>query len=257
MTEPTLEKALAGIEADLDGALSAAAALTRDLRKARAASATGSVRDLERTLESAVHLAGALVDTVRTLRSGWRFDVRAHLESGGYAAELVEAGRARGLPLVEQDGRLVSYPSLLRVLAADLAIEIDRKRDRRLRPSILVEQLRARQARPVRFRPEHFLEALQRAYRLVLAERGKATGSVVPLGEVYGVLTLLPGQSREYSKPEFVRDVYLLDRSGIDQTRDGSTVSFPAATGTKGSGVLIAVTAEGATKPYYGIAFRP
>lgn len=254
--ENGLEAALERTEAEADSALRAAASVVRELKKAKTSARGGTLKELQRSLDASEELAGTLVDSVRSLRSGWRFDEREHLESGAYLRELVEVARARGLSLLEQDGRLVSYPSLLRVLPADAAIEIDRKRDRRLRPSFVAEHLRALRARPVRFRAEQFLESLYRAYQLALADRGKAPGSVVPLTGIYAIFTMLPGQSKEYSRPEFVRDVYLLDRSLVDRTRDGAVVSFPAATGTKGSGALVAVTQDGSTRAYYGVSFQ-
>ena len=82
------------------------------------------------------------------------------------------------------------------------------------------------------------------------------TGPVERLARVYELLTLLPGQSREYSSHEFARDIYLLDRSGITQTRDGYVVTFPASTATKSaSGVITAITESGQERRYWGIAF--
>jgi hypothetical protein len=73
---------------------------------------------------------------------------------------------------------------------------------------------------------------------------------------VYELLTLLPGQAREYSGHEFARDIYLLDRSGLTETRDGFVVSFPASTGTKSAGGRItAITENGQERRYWGIAF--
>ena len=45
------------------------------------------------------------------------FDDRAYLESGAFVQELLAAGRTRGVHLDELDGQVVSYPSLVRVLA--------------------------------------------------------------------------------------------------------------------------------------------
>jgi hypothetical protein len=108
--------------------------------------------------------------------------------------------------------------------------------------------------RPPRFAPERFLETLLRAYRLVLAEKGKTEGSVAKVVDVHRVLTLLPPVS--YTKQEFARDLHLLDDSGVTQTKGGLRLSFAAATGTKGASFLAAVTRSGELKPYYGIAFR-
>lgn len=251
-----LEAALGATESDAESASRAAAAVAREIKRARAAAAHGSIRDLEKALLAAGQLAEALRDSVRALREGWSFDERAYLESGAYTAELVELAGERGVRLFEQDERLLTYPSVVRVLPGEAALEIDRKRERRIRPSVVAEHLKARQQSQPRFKAEAFLESLARGYRLALAEQGRPAGATVRLLDVYQILTVLPGQRQEYSKQEFARDVYLLDQSEAKATKDGLRVSFPAATGTKAAGTLSTVTRAGELKVYYGIAFR-
>lgn len=251
-----LEGALARTEADTDAALKSATALASQLKRAKKAASVGSLLDLERALEGVDELAGTVRDSVRTVRAGWRcFDARTYLESGEFTRELLEAAETAGVRVVEQgDHRLVSYPSLVRVLPADAAIEIDRRRHRAIRPSVVVETLRRAQTQPPRFRPAPLLETLLCAYRLALAENGKEKGSLARVVDLYCILTLLP--TTAYTKQEFARDLYLLDQSGETRTRDGLTLTFHAATGTKGGSFLTAVTSSGDVKPYYAIAFR-
>ncbi len=103
------------------------------------------------------------------------------------------------------------------------------------------------------------MEALFRAYRALVGRHGSTAlqrGPVERLVQVYELLTLLPGQSREYSRQEFARDIYLLDRSGVTTTRDSFVVSFPASTGTRSaSGVITAITETGQERRYWGIVF--
>lgn len=253
-----LESALSRTETDADSALRADVALHRELKRARSAAAQGAIRDLQKSISAAEQFAGALHQAVRALLASWSFDEREYLESGAYTAELLDVAKDLGVKLFEQDEQVLSYPSLVRMLASDAAVEIDRKREKRIRPSVLAELLRVRQQKPPRFKPEPFLEALLRAYRLALPEKkGRAMGSTVALLEIYQILTLFPGQAKEYSKQEFARDLYLLDQSDARRTRDGFRVSFPSATGTKARGTLSTVTRAGELKTYYGLAFRP
>ena len=141
---------------------------------------------------------------------------------GAYTRELLETAARVRVAMFEQDERLYCYPSLVQVLPAERMLLIDRARERRLRPSIVVEHLRTLQERSPRFRPEAFLETLFKAYRALAQRHGSAAlerGPVERLAEVYELLTLLPGQSREYSRQEFARDLYLLDRSGVVRSR--------------------------------------
>ena len=59
--------------------------------------------------------------------------------------------------------------SLVRVLPGDAALDIDRRRERRLRPSVVVASLAAAQARPSKGKPEALLESLVAAYELLAA----------------------------------------------------------------------------------------
>jgi hypothetical protein len=144
---------------------------------------------------------------------------------------------------------------------AERSVFIDRARERRIRPSVLIEHLRDVQRRPPRFRPEAFLESLFQAYSYLVEKHGPNPldgGHAEPLLRVYELLTLQPGAAREYSRQEFARDIYLLDRGGLTTTRRGFIVSFPASTGARSAGGSVRVVTEtGQEKVYYGIAFSP
>jgi hypothetical protein len=253
-----LEAALLQTEADADASLRTATAATRSLKRLRAVVHDGNLREMRAALVAAEQSVEALRQQVERTVNAWQLDEASYFNSGAYTAELLATAERMQLSIYEQDDRMYCYPSLLRVLASERTLLIDRARERRLRPSIVIEHLRTLQGRPPRFRPESFLEALFKAYR-ALAQRQNSkveASSVERLARVYELLTLLPGQSREYSSHEFARDIYLLDRSGITETRDGYVVSFPASTGTKSSGgVITAITESGQERRYWGIAF--
>lgn len=253
-----LEAALAQAESDLESALRAGTTLTRELKRARHAAAQGNVRDLRRALQAAVGLAEELSAQVSASNSDYDVDEGELLASGAYAKELLTAAAERGVSIFEEDERLLCYPSIVRILAGDLALEVDRRRVRNLRPSVVVDQLsRAQQAGP-RFRPEPFLASLLSAYDLVVAKQGKSPGAVVRLLDVYGVLTLLPGQARDYTKPEFARDLYLLDQTGVTAVgSSGRRLRWAASSGTRQAGVLSTVAKSGQQQRYWGIAFEP
>jgi hypothetical protein len=258
MTPATgLEAALERVEADLESASRAVASLARELKRARTAVSAGQVRDLRRALDTATALAAEVADQVRAAARGYDIDEAELLASGAYAKELLAVAAEKGLAVFEEDDRLLCYPSIVRVLPSDLALEIDRRKARGLRPSVVAEQLRQAQQAGPRFKAEPFLSSLLAAYDLVVARQGKTGGAVVRVLDVYGVLTLLPGQSRDYTKPEFARDLYLLDQSGV--TTIGSPprrLRWAASTGTRQSGVLTTVAKSGQQQRYWGIAFE-
>jgi hypothetical protein len=214
------------------------------------------VRDLRKAIASAQSSLAALSDRVTALAESFDLDEQAQLASGAYTAELLAMARARGLAIVEEEDRLLCYPSLLRVLPADAAVEIDRVRERRIRPSVLVEALAATQERAPRFKVEAFLDSLRAGYELVVASEQKKPDAVVRLVDVWSVLTMLPGQRGQYSKQEFARDLYLLDQSRVTRTaRSSRELRWSASTGTKGSGVLVTVARGGQRQYYWGVSF--
>lgn len=253
----TLEGELAGAQQRAEAALTEAAALVRELKRVRGAAAQGQVRDLRKSLQSAESTSARLATTVAALAAAYDIDESEHLASGGYLKELLETAADRDVAMFEEDDRVLCYPSILRILPGEAAVLVDKRRERRLRPSVLVEVLRAAQDRGPRFKPEPFLESLRAAYDLLLARHGKPAGAVVRLVDVLAVLTLLPGQSREYTQPEFARDLYLLDHARLTTTKDGRRLRFAASSGTRGAGTLTTVARTGQQQRYWGVAFEP
>lgn len=249
-----LEAALAATEARVEAAQREAVRVNRDLKTARSAVAGGQVRDLRRVLAAAVEAAESLAAAVKEAEASYSFDETDHLASGAYARELLDAAAAAGLVMVEDDDRLLCYPSLVRVLSGDAALDIDRRRERRLRPGVVVGVLAAAQARPPKGKSAALLESLAAAYEL-LAERQDRPDPVLRLDALWQVLTMLPGAARDYSKPEFARDLYLLDQSGTVTTRSGRTLRFHASSGTRGAGVLTTVAKTGQQQRYWGVSF--
>lgn len=253
----TLEGALARAETAVEAAGRSAAALAKELKRARSAAASGQVRELRRALDAAAGLGRELELAVAGARAGYDVDETELLDSGAYAKELLATASEAGVAMFEEDDRLLCYPSIVRVLPGDLALEIDRRRVRGLRPSVVVAQLERGQNAAPRFKPAQFLASLLAAYDLELARQRKTSSAVVRLVDVYSVLTLLPGQSRDYTKPEFTRDLYLLDQSGVTEVGStGRKLRWAASTGTRLSGVLTTVARSGQQQRYWGVAFE-
>jgi hypothetical protein len=254
-SETTFEFVLSATQADAESALKSARGVTRELRKAKAAAATGQVRELRRALDAAVMLADELMTASQDLRRGFDFDEADYLASGEYSKELLALAGERGVSMYEEDERLLCYPSIVRVIPGDAVVEIDRRRERRLRPTVLLGLLAAVQQRPARFRADQFLESLAGGYDYVVARSGKKPDAVARLAEIWSCLTLLPGQGKEYTRPEFARDLYLLDQNGNHMTKDGRTLRWHASSGTRTTGVLTTVARTGQQQRYWGVSF--
>lgn len=254
-----LEKALAKTQADVEATLKTAGSVVNSLKKFRSNIQTGNLRDLKKTIDSAEQAIAALKQQFSNTKEGWDFDSENYVASRTFTEEILEMSKSLGVKMFEQDERLYCYPFLIRILPNDLAVQIDKQKERRLRPSILVGHIRTLQNKPVRFKPDAFLESLYLAYETLIKSRGKdqvGKGHVIKLLDIYNLLTLLPGQSKDYSRQEFARDIYLLDQSGKTATKNGLFVSFPASTGTRSAtGTIRVITQDGHDKPYYGISF--
>jgi hypothetical protein len=252
----TLEATLAATERAADSALRSAAAVTRELRHAVTDARTGQIRGLRKALASAQAATEALAEQARALHDGFDLDEQDYLGSGAYTKELLAAAEAKGVMMFEEEDRLLCYPSLLRLLPGEAAVEIDKVRERRVRPSVLVDRLARTQQRAPRFKAETFLDSLRAGYELLVSSEDKKPDGVVRLVDVWSVLTMLPGQRGQYSKQEFARDLYLLDQSGVTSTpRNPRELRWSASTGTKGAGVLVTVARSGQRQYYWGVSF--
>lgn len=260
------EQALAQTESDALDLQRAALAVVKASKQLVAASKTGDVAALEKALAETKRTTTALAVQQRNTQEGWYFDAIGHIRDGEYLDELKGAAEAQGLGLFEQEGRLFSYPVLLRIFSgsttADLAVTIDRKRTRSIRPSFLAGVLKRASTQTPKFKPDVFLKALYEAYRVAEAERGQRnmdarTGPMVELARLYELLTLFPGQQKDYGRQEFARDLYLLDQSAVKETNNHS-FRFAASTGTKGSASKLfqLVDREGRERVYYAISFE-
>jgi hypothetical protein len=254
--DQTIEAAFARAEAEADAAIKAATAVLSTLKRYRSAARQGKIRDIRVAGEAARQGIDSLDAQVADLAESWSFDDEGYLQNGGYVAELIGRAEREGLRIAELDGRLYCYPSLIRVLPGERALSIDKAKERRLRPSVLVEHLKEIQKRPPRFRPGEFLESLYSAYKVAIKQQNRSDNAVVPLGELYDLLTMLPGQSREYAKAEFARDIYLLDQSRQTAAKDGAHIEFHTGAGARvPRGALSVVTQHGEEKKYHGISF--
>lgn len=249
-----LEGALARVERAVEASSKAVASLARELKRAHAAAASGQVRELRRALDAGQAMAGDVVARVAAAATAYDVDEVDLLASGAYAKELLATAEAADVAMFAEDDRLLCYPSIVRVLPGDVALEIDRKRARGIRPSVIVAQLAKAQRAGPRFKPAPFMASLVGAYDLVVAGQGKAPGAVVRLLDVYNALTLLPGQSRDYTRAEFARDLYLLDQSGETAGPGGRRLRWAASSGTRQAGVLTTVAMSGQQQRYWGIA---
>jgi hypothetical protein len=261
----SLENTLAGKESDARAILKAAVSVVTAVKKHLKNTQTGNLRDLEKNFEYVEQSIDALGRQIIDAKEKLKFDGGSYVAGRAFLDEILEMSKSMGIKMFELDDRLYCYPLLLRILPNELVVQIDKRKERLLRPSALLSHLKTLQNKPVRFKSDAFLESLYSAYEVLIKSRGKdradqaeqaGKGIVILLLEIYKLLTLMPGQAREYSRQEFARDIYLLDRSGVTATKKGAVISFSGSTGLRStSNTIRVITEEGLDKRYYGILF--
>lgn len=225
----------------------------KQLQKSASEGEIAALRKLSERIAAALQSASVEVENAIT---AWPFDPDAEERylRESYIGELLNAADADGIRVQHLDDGYLAFPIVFRIVPSERAISINRAKVKKIRPSRLVKTIKDQQSAKPKLSPENFLELLHRTYRL-LTER--QYGQTITLATVYESLTLLPGSSATYGHSEFVRDLYLLDRSGVRRTKAGATLSLPASTGTKGAKRAFSfVSPEGETIPYYGLKFE-
>ena len=258
---PCLEQALVDMEEQAGRLVKTAGQVVTNFRKLRHAARVGDLTKLRTLLEEVRQTTLHLGCDIVKAQDLWNFDEDSYLAGKAFRHELLATANRMGLSLYEHDGCLFSYPVLLRIMHKERAVSIDRTRENRLRPTVLVKRLKEVQNKPIRFKPQVFLEMLFSAYSIVVAGRGShfvGRGMVIPLVEIYQLLTLLPWRITEYTRQEFGRDLYLLDKSGVTMTKKRHRLNFHASTGVRDVKKTLTVIAMGGReKTYYGLSFVP
>ena len=254
----SLDTELSRLDAALATAEKNAQAVVSALRGLRRQAASGIIAGLPRRLEQLPAAAEPLADSLATASRSFDYDVDAAIQNGAYLEELQAAAKAKGLVLVERDGRITAFPLLLKLEAAIPAVRVGRKLERQMRPAVLTGLLKKAQDSSA-FNAEAFLDMLFKAATHLSRADARAdappAGAVVPLLDVYELLTLRPGAAAEYPRDAFAVDILRLDRAPDTRTRRGHRFSLPASTGSKGRSRLTVYDEHGAEHVYVGIAF--
>jgi hypothetical protein len=247
------ERGAGELERQVKRLVAAARTLSRVAREGDLAGSGAAVAALRQSHGQ----VGAALDEVAKTPD---YDVAEAFAGGKYLRELAEATKQAGVTLVVRDGIISSFPVSLRLDAGRGAVRVGPRLEKRLRPSFLADQLRRLQQAPNRFNARAFATQIFRAYALLAraAQPGwkavtPGAGPVVPLAEIFEVLTLSPGS--EYRPEEFAADLLRLDRAPDTQTSSGHRVHFAASTGLKGAKRLTVFDEDGRSHEYFAIRF--
>ena len=233
-------------------AVRAAGRLAAAARALARAAAEGDIARIRRGSERLSQEAESARHEAANASAAWALDPETEEQylSAEYTEELLHTADASGFKLQLHDRAIIAYPVIMRVLAGQRALTLNRKRVTALRPSRVVARLKAIQGRSLRASPQAFLETLFSAYKLIA--QGERARTAVSLEEIFHVLTLSPGA--DYSKEDFARDLLVLDRSGVNTTRRGAPISLLPPT-RESRHTFVCATPEGEIVRFYGIRF--
>lgn len=264
----TFEQGFADVERAAAAAAKASGVLVTLAKQIQKAAQDGDIAKIRKASERLTAALDAARQEGANTRSAWPFTPEAEEAyfREDYEQELLNEAGTEGLQIRRQDERLVVYPSVLRILPAERAVSVDRNKVLTIRPSRLVAILKANQTKKPGLASERFLEALYLAYRILEGKDG--VGTTLPLHRIYGKMhesrtflkafNLSPGAAAEYSRSDFGRDLFLLDRSGLTRTKSGTKFFLPASTGVKGARaktIFEFMAPDGESVAYYGIRF--
>jgi hypothetical protein len=251
-----LEQSCESLNAAVGAASQAVTRLQVAIKALQRASISGDILKIAKSFDVFGKAREDLAQQLAVLRDAWPFSpsvIEQYLREN-YEDELITVAAEAGLSLRRVEGRLFSYPTLLRVLPSEKALQLDRRKTAELRPSHVVAALRKLQSRRPRLPSDRFAELLFKTY-LILNDR-RTDGTVVSLARIYDTITLFPGSSGEYELTEFLRDLFQLQANHVEQTKGGQRlILVPPATATKEGKGLFFLSPTGETIQYYGIRF--
>ena len=260
----SFEQAFGHTEGAAASLLKTATDMVKQARQMQKAAKDGNITALKKTQAVLDAAMQDLQQAVAIAKDSWPFpeEEEERYLWDSYSEEFLRAAAEQDLTVHARDGQLISHPSIVRILPKERAVRIDRKKVSGIRPSSLVALLLQNQRKRARYKANAFLEALYKVYAELTKEESKgrlvpgSRGRVVPLARIYNLFTSLPGSRRDYSTTDFARDIFLLDQSGVRETKSGLVVSFPSSTGTRSSrDVFSFVGPDGQDAKYYGVRF--
>ena len=259
---PSLDNVLNAAGTQLDEAEKQVAAVAKALRRLRRAAQEGAVSGLAAAAAAAAQAAAQAAEPLSRAAAALDYDVAAAFESGAWLHELTAAAAAAGLVLVQRDGRITSYPVVLRLDAKAQGVRLGRRLERRIGPAFLAAHLKRLQARPNRFNARAFLDRLLKPYALLARAEDPGwranqpgTGPLLALADLHETLTLLPAAAADYPLEEFVCDLLRLDRTPDASSAAGHRFELRGATGKKGAKRLTLFDEAGVQHDYYAIRF--
>ena len=251
----SLETILSTWEEQLAAVERQAVAALRSARRLRKAAQEGTVATFPAAIAAMRQDADRLTEAVGQSAEAPELDIADAFGNGAFLSELAAAAKAADVMLVQRDGRITAYPVVLRLEPRAQGVRIGRKLERRIRPSVLIAELKKLQQRPNRFNVRAFLDRLLKAYSILAPQYRGGEGPLIALADLHEVLTLWPQAAADYPIEEFLCDMLRLNKLPDSRTGRGHRFELGGSTGTKGAKRLSAFDENGAQHDFYAVRF--
>ena len=249
----TLEEALQEHEVWLEDLQKAGNRLAASVKTWRKACAEGDLATRDKAQAQVEELVPQVAQKAQEAKESWEFDARDYLEGERWRQELIQAGEKAQVPLLQDASHLVAPPVLVRAMPGRTCLQIGKKAWPRLRPKLVVAELKRLRDKKANAGAQEFLEHLYLAWK-DLPRKG---APMVTFREIYERFAQAPGWKKENPRPDFGLQIHALARSEVRMTRDGTRYSFefPSAK-AKESDIFTVYREDGSPIRYYGIEFR-
>ena len=211
----TFEQAFSDAERAAFSVAKAAASLQAIAKQMQKAAQEGNITNLKRASERLNQATALARQEVSTAVGSWPFTPESEEEylRESYEPELLALAHEEKVQIHQRDGRLICFPSMVRINPSDNTVTIDRKKVGSIRPTKLVAALKQNQSKTPNFRGELFLERLYGVYKeLVGGSRpdmlDSRAGTVIGLSRIYAMFTSRPGSNRDYDQSVKTRTVF-------------------------------------------------
>ncbi len=219
----------------------------------RKASAEGDLAMRDKAQALVEELLPQVAQKSQDAKESWDFDAREYLEGDRWRQELVSAGEKAQLLVLQDASHLVAPPVLVRSLPGRTALQIGKKAWSKLRPKVVVAELKRLRDKKASGGAQEFLEHLYQAWK-DLPRKG---APMVTFREIWERFAQAPGWKKENPRPDFGLQIHALARSDVRLTRDGKrfTFEFPSAKARE-SDIFTVYREDGSPVRYYGIEFH-
>ena len=193
----------------------------------------GDLKNAEKDTALLGALAGdaiRMIETIAKIEDG--VDMGAFLESGDFAAQLMDACEARGIDIIGEEGSYEIFPYRLKVNPSDEEVLINGKKPPGLRPASIAALLETGRNKllAANFNPEKFAAELAAAYDIAIvhAAKGKTPkkDADVYLSTIYKYLTPMSRFRKDYGVQSFAFDIARLYSAGNVCLIDGRRLQF-------------------------------